>query len=183
MRKLLTILLIFFTTTTYSQCVSNQSFTLTPPGPYQPGDVVVVDYTLGTFTQLNVNWIIAFQINLGVGWTNLTPITAPGNPAGSAGNWLWDLQNTYTGGFNFGPGWRFVNTGNAGWGTSSSGPFTMSFQVTVASTCTPDNLSIGIEVFDDCITGGWRNGGCCIDPVYNIYNGINTSQSESEQNL
>ena len=85
MRKLLTILLLFFSITTYSQCVYNQSFTLTPPGPYQPGDVVVVNYTLGTFTQLNVNWIIAFEIDLGVGWTNLTPITAPGNPGGSTG--------------------------------------------------------------------------------------------------
>ena len=33
-------------------------------------------------------------------------------------------------------------------------------------------LSISIEVFDDCTTGGWSNGGCCIDPAYNIYNGV-----------
>ena len=171
MRKLLTILLVFFSITTYSQCVSNQSFTLTPPGPYQPGDVVIVNYTLGNFTGINVNWIHAFQINLGIGWTNLTPITAPGNPFGSAGFWMQDLQNTYPGGFNFGPGWRFVNTGNAGWGTSSDGPFTMSFQVTVGPTCTPDNLNISMEVFDDCTTGGWANGNCCNDPAFNIYNG------------
>jgi len=164
MRKLLTILLVFFSITTYSQCVSNQSFTLTPPGPYQPGDVVVVNYTLGNFTGINVNWIHAFQINLGVGWTNLTPIITPGNPFGSTGNWLWDLQNTYPGGFNFGPGWRFVNAGTAGWGTSSTGPFTVSFQVTVGPTCTPDQLSISMEVLDDCTTGGWANGTCCTDP-------------------
>ena len=116
MRKLLTILLIFFTTTIYSQCVSNQSFTLTPPGPYQPGDVVVVDYTLGAFNGININWIHTFQINLGAGWTNLVSLLTPGNPAGSVGNWLWDLQHTYPSGFNFGPGWRFVNTGTAGMG-------------------------------------------------------------------
>ena len=171
MRKLLTILLIFFTTTTYSQCVSNQSFTLTPPGPYQPGDVVVVNYTLGAFNGININWIHAFQINLGAGWTNLTPTGAPSNVGGSVGNWLWDLQHTYPSGFNFGPGWRFVNTGTAGWGTSATGPFIVSFQVTVAQTCTADDLSISIEVFDDCTTGGWSNGGCCVDPAYNIYNG------------
>ena len=171
MRKLLTILLVFFSVTTYSQCVSNQSFTMTPPGPYQPGDVVVVNYTLGNFTGINVNWIHAFQINLGAGWTNLTPIITPVNPGGSIGNWLWDLQNTYPGGFNFGPGWRFVNTGTAGWGTSSNGPFTMRFSVTVGATCTPDNLNISMEVFDDCTTGGWANGNCCNDPAYNIYNG------------
>ena len=171
MRKLLTILLIFFSITTYSQCVSNQSVTMIPPGPYQPGDVVVVNYTLGAFNGININWIHAFQINLGVGWTNLTPITTPGNPVGSTGNWIWDLQNTYPGGFNFGPGWRFVNSGTAGWGTSSNGPFTMSFEITVASTCTQDDLSVSMEVFDDCTTGGWANGTCCNDPPFQIYNG------------
>ena len=171
MKKLLTILLILFTVTTYSQCVSNQSFTLTPGGPYQPGDVVTVTYTLGAFNGININWIHAFQINLGVGWGNLNPITPPGNPVGSTGSWLWDLQNTYPGGFNFGPGWRFVNSGNSGWGTSSTGPFTMSFQITVLQTCTPDDLSISMEVFDDCVTGGWSNGNCCVDPPFQIYNG------------
>ena len=172
MRKVLFILFLLIGLTASSQCISNQSFTLTPVGPYQPGDVVVVDYTLGNFTGININWIHAFQINLGAGWTNLTPLLTPGNPAGSVGNWIWDLQNTYPGGFNFGPGWRFVNTGTAGWGTSSLGPLTMRFRVTVGSTCTPDNLSISMEVFDDCTTGGWANGNCCIDPAYNIYNGV-----------
>tara|TARA_R110000744_G_scaffold64318_1_gene132344 strand:+ start:580 stop:1140 length:561 start_codon:yes stop_codon:yes gene_type:complete len=172
MKQLLIIILLFIGLNVNSQCISNQSFTLIPAGPYQPGDVVTVNYTLGAFNGININWIHAFQINLGAGWAGLTPISAPGNPAGSVGNWLWDLQNTYPGGFNFGPGWRFVNTGTAGWGTASNGPFTMSFQVTVASTCTPDDLLISINVFDDCTTGGWANGGCCNDPAYNIYNGV-----------
>ena len=172
MKKVLFILFLLIGLTASSQCISNQSFTLTPAGPYQPGDVVIVNYTLGAFNGININWIHAFQINLGAGWTGLAPTSAPGNPAGSVGNWLWDLQNTYPGGFNFGPGWRFVNAGTAGWGTASNGPFTMSFQITVAPTCTPDNLSISIEVFDDCTTGGWANGGCCNDPAYDIYNGV-----------
>ena len=172
MKKILSILCLLFSLNVSSQCIFNQSSTITPAGLYVPGQVVTVNYTLGTFTGINVNWIHAFQINLGVGWTNLTPITAPGNPFGSTGNWLWDLQNTYPGGFNFGPGWRFVNAGTAGWGTSSDGPFTMSFQVTVAQTCTPDNLNISMEVFDDCTTGGWDNGNCCNDPTFNIYNGV-----------
>ena len=171
MRKLLTILCLFFSLTVSSQCVSNQSFIISSPGPYSPGDVVAVDYTLGSFTQLNLNWIIAFQINLGAGWTNLIPLIAPGNPGGSTGNWLWDVQNTFPSGLNFGPGWRFNNTGVANWGTSSTGPFTMRFRVTVGPTCTPDNLSISINVIGDCLTGGWNNGACCSDPSYNIYNG------------
>ena len=182
-KNLLLIFLVVFTNTLYSQCINTQTGSMSPAGPYAPGDIVTVTYTLGNFTGINVNWIHAFQINLGPGWTGLTPISAPGNPAGSVGNWLWDLQNTYPGGFNFGPGWRFVNTGTAGWGTQSTGPFIMSFQITVASTCTPDDLSFSMNVFDDCLTGGWTGGGggCCNDPAFQIYNGsvqitpINTS--------
>ena len=171
MKQLFLILFLCLGISASSQCVSNQSATLTPAGPYQPGDVVVVNYTLGTFTQLNINWIIAFQINLGVGWTNLTPLITPGNPGGSSGFWMWDLQNTYPSGLNFGPGWRFFNTSNGNWGTGSTGPFTMKFRVTVAPTCTADNLSISMNVIGDCLTGGWNNGSCCVDPAYNIYNG------------
>ena len=171
MRKLLTILLLVFSFTSYSQCVINQSHVISPAGPYSPGQTVTVWYTLQDFTGINVNWIHAIQINLGIGWVNLTPTQAPGNPFGSTGNWLWDLQHTYPGGFNFGPGWRFVNAGTAGWGTSSNGPFITSFQITVGQTCTNEDLSISIEVFDDCTTGGWANGNCCNDPAYQIYNG------------
>jgi len=174
MKKLLFILCLFFSLTASSQCVLNQSNTITPPGPYSPGQVVTVNYTLGYFYQLNINWIIAFQINLGPGWTNLQPIIAPGNPGGSQGYWLWDLQNTFPSGLNFGPGWRFVSTnpfGNPDWGTSSTGPFTMRFRVTVGQTCTPDNLLVSINVYGDCLTGGWWNGTCCNDPAHQIYNG------------
>lgn len=160
-----------FSFTSYSQCVINQSHVISPAGPYSPGQTVTVWYTLQDFTGINVNWIHAIQINLGIGWVNLTPTQAPGNPFGSTGNWLWDLQHTYPGGFNFGPGWRFINAGTAGWGTSSNGPFITSFQVTVGQTCTNEDLSISIEVFDDCTTGGWANGNCCNDPAYQIYNG------------
>ena len=173
MRKLLTILCLLFSLNVSSQCVSNQSFAISTPGPYTPGQVIAVDYTLGTFTQVNINWIIAFQINLGVGWTNLIPLIAPGNPGGSSGGWIWDVQNTYPSGLNFGPGWRFLNSSpwNPNWGTSSTGPFTMRFRMTVAQTCTADDLSISINVFGDCLTGGWNNGACCSDPAFNIYNG------------
>ena len=173
MRKLLTILCLFFSLTASSQCASNQSFLISTPGPYSPGDVVAVDYTLGTFTQLNINWIIAFQINLGAGWTNLIPLIAPVGGGTQPGNWVWDVQNTFPSGLNFGPGWRFNNTGVfPDWGSSSTGPFTMRFRVTVGPTCTPDDLSISINVIGDCLTGGWNNGACCTDPAFNIYNGV-----------
>ena len=174
MKQILLILCLLFSLSANSQCVSNESFVISPLGPYSPGQVVDVWYTLGTFTGININWIHAFQINLGVGWTNLTPTGTPPNPGGSAGNWVWDLQHTFIGGLNFGPGWRFDNTGNVDWGTSSTGPFIMSFQITVNSTCTSDDLSISMDVIDDCTTGGWTGGGgaCCLDPSFQIYNGV-----------
>ena len=173
MRNLLTIVCLFLTLGVSSQCVSNQSFLISTPGPYSPGDVVAVDYTLGSFTQLNSNWIIAFQINLGVGWTNLIPLITPVGGGTQPGNWVWDAQNTFPSGLNFGPGWRFNNTGVfPDWGSSSTGPFTMRFRVTVGPTCTPDDLSISINVIGDCLTGGWNNGACCTDPAFNIYNGV-----------
>ena len=173
MKKLLLILCLLFSLNANSQCVSNQSYTITPAGPYLPGQVVTVNYTLGNWWRLNQNWIIAFQINLGAGWTNLQPIIAPGNPGGSGGYWLWDLQNTFPSGLNFGPGWRFVTSvWNPNYGTISTGPFSMRFRVTVGPTCTPDNLLISMNVMGDCLTGGWWNGSCCNDPAFNIYNGV-----------
>ena len=98
MKQILCILFLCLGLVANSQCVSNQSFTLSSPGPYSPGDVVAIDYTLGNFTQLNINWIIAFQINLGVGWTNLIPLINPVGGGTQPGYWLWDLQNTYPSG-------------------------------------------------------------------------------------
>ena len=160
------------------QCVGNQNYTLNPVGTYSPGQVVTVNYTLNDFTQVNINWIIAFEINLGSGWTNLTPILTPSNPNTNdwqgTGFWQWDLQNTYPSGLNFGPGWRFINTAgvSSDWGSSSTGPFTMSFQVTVGQFCTPEDLSIEMSVIGDCQTGGWDNGSCCSIVPFSIYSGV-----------
>ena len=97
------------------QCVGNQSYTLNPPGPYSPGQIVNVSYTLDSWTQVNINWIIAFDIDYGNGWTSISPVSSPGNPGGVAGNWIWDNQNTYPSGVNFGPGYRFQNNNNPNW--------------------------------------------------------------------
>ncbi len=191
MKRLFTILLLVFSLTSYSQqCVFNWNATVVPAssptlpiGQWTPGQVITITYTIPTFNGININWIHAIEIILGPGFINLTPITAPGNPAGSTGSWLWDVQHTYPGGFNFGPGWRFVNTGNAGWGTSSTGPFVMSFQVTVDSTCTPDPLNISMQVIDDCTTGGWSNGNCCTDPPHVALSGTVYVQPITTSNI
>lgn len=171
MKKLLVILFLLLNFTAFSQCLGTQIATLTPAGPYQPGDIVIVEYTLWSFVQLNINWIIAFEIDLGNGWCGLQPLQSP--TMGVGGNWIWDVQNTFPSGLNFGPGWRFVTNNwlNPNWGTSSTGPFTMRFQLIVCQTCVADDLSIGMNVYGDCLTGGWNNGACCNDPTYSIYNG------------
>ena len=64
MRKVLFILFLLIGLTASSQCISNQSFTLTPVGPYQPGDVVVVDYTLGNFNGININFRLCLIQNV-----------------------------------------------------------------------------------------------------------------------
>tara|TARA_R100000700_G_scaffold41061_1_gene59387 strand:+ start:499 stop:1065 length:567 start_codon:yes stop_codon:yes gene_type:complete len=173
MKKILFIFTLLFSINTFSQCVGNQTSTITPAGPYQPGDIVTVNYTLHSFTQINVNWIHAFEINLGPGWLQNTIVTSgnPGNPGGSTGSWIWDNQHTFPSGLNFGPGWRFVHAIVPDWGTISTGPFNISFTVTVKQTCVAEDLSVAITVYGDCQTGGWFNGACCNDPAYNIYQG------------
>ena len=79
MKYLFFLFLFFLCSLSYSQCVDEESYSITPLGPYEVGDVVSVNYTLETFYQLNINWVIAFQINLGDGWTNLTPTSTPVN--------------------------------------------------------------------------------------------------------
>ena len=170
-RIIVIILLVLLVFQVRSQCVGSQTATMSPAGPYSAGQVVTVTYTLTSFTQLNINWIIAFDIDYGVGWSSISPVSAPANPGGSGGSWIWDTQNTYPSGLNFGPGYRFQNNGNANWGTSSTGPFTLSFQLVVGNSCTAEDLSIDLNVLGDCQTGGWNNGSCCTDPSYSVYNG------------
>ena len=158
------------------QCLGSQSYTLSPAGPYTAGQNVTVTYTLSSFNQVNSNWIIAFDIDYGNGWANINPVSAPGNPGGSSGTWIWDTQNTYPSGLNFGPGYRFQNSSwfNPDWGTSSTGPFTLSFNLQVGNSCLNNDLSIDISVIGDCQTGGWNNGSCCPITSFSIYSGTSS---------
>ena len=169
--KILFFLCIFSQNFAKAQCVGSQTASMSPAGPYSAGQIVTVSYTLSNFNQVNINWIIAFDIDYGIGWSSISPVSAPGNPGGSNGSWVWDTQNTYPSGLNFGPGYRFQNSGNANWGTASTGPFSLSFELVVGQFCTAQDLSIDINVFGDCLTGGWNNGSCCSDPSYSVYTG------------
>ncbi len=177
MKKIALIFLaLLFSYIMNGQCLGSQTYTLSPAGPYTAGQNVTVTYTLSSFTQVNVNWIIAFDIDYGNGWSNINPVSAPGNPGGSSGTWIWDTQNTYPSGLNFGPGYRFVNSSwfNPDWGTSSTGPFTLSFNLQVGNSCLNNDLSIDISVIGDCQTGGWNNGSCCPITPFSIYSGTSS---------
>jgi len=177
MKRITLIVFVFlFHNIINGQCLGSQSYTLSPAGPYTAGQNVTVTYTLSNFIQVNVNWIIAFDIDYGNGWSNINPVSAPGNPGGSSGTWIWDTQNTYPSGLNFGPGYRFVNSSwfNPDWGTSSTGPFTLSFNLQVGNSCVNNDLSIDISVIGDCQTGGWNNGSCCPITPYSIYSGTSS---------
>ena len=177
MKKITFILLaILFSNIINGQCLGSQSYTLSPAGPYTAGQNVTVTYTISSFNQVNSNWIIAFDIDYGNGWANINPVSAPGNPGGSSGTWIWDTQNTYPSGLNFGPGYRFQNSSwfNPDWGTSSTGPFTLSFNLQVGNSCLNNDLSIDISVIGDCQTGGWNNGACCPITPFSIYSGTSS---------
>ena len=95
MKRLFSIILAFFIAfQSIAQCVGTQTFTLTPPPPpggYLPGTVVNVCYTMNGWNGTNVqsNWLEGFDINLGPGWTGLTPGAPPANCNGGGGQWLW----------------------------------------------------------------------------------------------
>ena len=63
MKRFFCILLLLISLNSTSQnCLGTQNYTITPAGPYSPGQTVTVTYTLNNFIQVNINWIIAFDM-------------------------------------------------------------------------------------------------------------------------
>ena len=183
MKRLLFFLLVLFSLNSFSQCAGTQSFTLNPAPPptgYTPGTNVTVCYTMTGWLGLSVgsNWLEGFDIDLGPGWSNLTPINAPVNCQGGSGNWVWKLTNNTPSG-QIGPGWFFdsgVNgplNGNPAddWGDSGSCTWSFCFKVKVVNTCTPLSLLIQVTAGADGDWGNWINNTCPTTPFI-IYNGV-----------
>lgn len=184
MKKFLLLILLLINGLTYGQCVGNQTFSLNPVPPaggYLPGTTVTVCYTMTGWNGWNVgsNWLEGFDINLGPGWTNLTPMAPPQNCAQSAGGtWLWmNVVNTSQG--PVGPGWFFeINQGGPvdgnpanDWGDYGTNcVWSFCFQVTTAQGCTPLNLLIQVTAGADGDWGSWNMNACPTNP-FNIYNG------------
>lgn len=201
MKNFLIYILILLSNTLYGQCVGNQTVpgpTLNPPPPvngYLPGTVVTVCYTMVGWPGLNVqtNYLEGFVIDLGPGWTNLTPGTPPINCQGGGGNWLWLITTTsvFTG-ITVGPGWFFnsqqgcspCNNALSGddWGDFGSCTWSFCFSVTVVNSCmsSPGDLLIQVTAGSDGTWGSWNNNGVPVNPCpptpFTIYNGqINTN--------
>ena len=165
-------------------CTGTESFTLNPVPPtggYTPGTIVNVCYTMDGWTEVSSNWLEGFDINLGPGWTNLTPGLSPVDCfVASSGQWLWMLNTTSsTTGITVGPGWFYEfgspGNGNPGddfgdWDPNGTCSWSFCFTVEVIQTCNPLDLTIQVTAGGDGTWGGWTNNACVPVP-FNIYNG------------
>jgi len=184
LKNLTFLILLLISVKTNAQCTGSTSFNLTPlppPGGYTPGTMVTVCFTMNGYTQTGSNWFEGFDINLGPGWTGLTPISAPANCGGNStgGQWIWmnSVTSVATPVVTVGPGYFFDlnNDGNAGndFGdnNTSSCSWTMCFRVTVANSCLPQNLLIQVTPGSDGVWGSYTSTACDVTTPINVYNG------------
>ena len=185
MKVLFILILTFLYSIVFTQCNGVQSFTLTPPpvgNTYNPGQVVTMCYTMVGYTQTGANWIEGFDLNLGPGWASVNPQTTPANCGGnsSGGQWLWrtSVTSTATPVVTVGPGYFFDldNDGNPGddFGDSqSSGNCSWSFCVTltVANSCTAQNLLIQVTAGPDGLWGSYTSSACDVVTPNTVFNG------------
>jgi hypothetical protein len=167
-----------------AQCVGPQTFTLTPQpvaGTYNPGQVVTLCYTLQSFTQNDFNYFEGFDLNLGPGWSSVTPITTPNNCGGNStgGQWLWmtTVTSTTLPIVTVGPGYFFDrdSDGNPGddWGdnNASNCSWTFCVNLTVANVCTAQNLLIQVTAGADGVWGGYTSSACDALFPNTVFNG------------
>jgi hypothetical protein len=182
MKFLLTTLLIFLTTISFTQCNGGQSFTLTPPpvnNTYNPGQVVTMCYTMNGYTQAGTNWIEGFDLTLGPGWSSATPQSSPANCGGNAsgGQWVWmnSVTSTTTPIVTVGPGYFFDLTidGNPGndFGDQGSCVWTFCVTLTVSNICTPQNLLVQVTPGSDGMWGSYNSTSCDVATPFNVFNG------------
>jgi len=177
MKQLLLIFGIFIPYMIFSQCNGAQSFTLTPPpvnNTYQPGQVVILCYTMNGYTQTGANWIDGFDLTLGAGWASVSPQTTPINCQGGGGQWIWLTTSTTPIG-SVGPGYFFDLNGDgiAGNDFGDSGSCTWTFCVTlvVAQICVVEDLLIEVTAGSDGLWGSWNSTACDGAVPFLIFNG------------
>ena len=168
----------------FGQCAGTQSFTLTPNpvnNTYNPGQTVTLCYTLNSFTQTDFNYFEGFDLNLGPGWSSVSPLTTPANCGGNStnGQWLWKTSVTSTTSpiTTVGPGYFFDlnNDNNPGndWGDNNTSNCSWSFCVTltVSNSCNPQNLLIQVTAGPDGLWGGYTSSDCDAVTPNTVFNG------------
>lgn len=149
------------------------TYTLNPQpvnGQYSTGTVVTLCYTMTGFNGCGTaEWFEGFDLNLGPGWTNISPVTAPADCGGAAGGgqgWIWLVTNNTAVG-PVGPGYFYEGPtgpidGNPSndWGDSGNCTWSFCVNLTVANSPAAGSLSVSVSAASDGYWGSWGGNGC-----------------------
>jgi gliding motility-associated-like protein len=149
------------------------TYTLNPQpvnGQYSTGTVVTLCYTMTGFGGCGTaEWFEGFDLNLGPGWVNVAPVTAPADCGGAAGGgqgWIWlTTNNTAVG--PVGPGYFYEGPTGAidgnpsnDWGDAGNCTWSFCVNLTVANTSAAGSLSVAVSAASDGYWGSWGGNGC-----------------------
>ena len=149
------------------------TYTLNPQpvnGQYSTGTVVTMCYTMTGFGGCGTaEWFEGFDLDLGPGWVNVTPVTAPADCGGAAGGgqgWIYlTTNNTAVG--PVGPGYFYEGPtgpidGNPSndWGDAGNCTWSFCVNLTVANTASAGSLSVSVNAASDGYWGSWGGNGC-----------------------
>jgi gliding motility-associated-like protein len=172
-KKYLLVLFVMLSSVVAKAQPGPTTFTLNPQpvnGQYSTGTVVTLCYTMTGFNGCGSNeWFEGFDLNLGPGWTNISPVTAPADCGGAAGGgqgWIWLVTNNTAVG-PVGPGYFYESSSSQVDGNPSNdfgdfGNCTWSFCVnlTVANSPAAGSLSVSVSAASDGYWGSWIGAGC-----------------------
>jgi gliding motility-associated-like protein len=149
------------------------TYTLNPQpvnGQYSTGTVVTLCYTMTGFGGCGTaEWFEGFDLNLGPGWTNISPVTAPADCGGAAGGgqgWIWLVTNNTAVG-PVGPGYFYEGPTGAidgnpsnDWGDAGNCTWSFCVNLTVANSPAAGSLSVSVSAASDGYWGSWGGNGC-----------------------
>lgn len=149
------------------------TYTLNPQpvnGQYSTGTVVTLCYTMTGFgTCGTAEWFEGFDLDLGPGWTNISPVTAPADCGGAAGGgqgWIYVTTNNTAVG-PVGPGYFYEGPTGAidgnpsnDWGDAGNCTWSFCVNLTVANSPAAGSLSVVVNAASDGYWGSWGGNGC-----------------------
>ena len=190
MKKLIVLLFSILTSiNVFSQCAGiltpNVNIPPSAGGTYPTGAVVTVCVEMDGWNTVGANWVEGFGLNLGTGWTVVTPTIYPDDCnsfAGTTDEWLW--VNTVTSsetGNTAGPGFFFETVSGSVSGVIDGDPgndygdfgttciWEFCVQLT-ASNIPNDDLSLSVNVYSDGDMGSYTGPDCIgLDPPIDIF--------------